>query len=90
MLPRNIAEQLSSAREQALIGDYPSAIVYYEGVLQQIKEYATHCRGLTVARLQSLAKPNRRLLEYTVACLSTRDSRRIGPREGYREGIEAL
>ena len=28
--------QLTTAREHALLGEYPSAMVYYEGVLAQI------------------------------------------------------
>jgi len=47
MSARNIAEQLASAREHALIGDYTSALVYYENVLRHIKKYVEF-RSLTL------------------------------------------
>lgn len=61
MLPRNIAENLSSAREQGLIGDYASAVVYYEGVLQQIKRLfhpspSTKC--VLFSHVRTVSDPN--------------------------------
>lgn len=36
MTPASIVEQLSVAREQALLGEYSTALVYYDGVVAQI------------------------------------------------------
>lgn len=38
MNPAGFAEQAALAREQALLGDYGSAIVYYDGVISQINK----------------------------------------------------
>lgn len=42
MTPGSIVEQLSVAREQAVLGEYESALVYYDGVVAQINKYVTN------------------------------------------------
>lgn len=42
MTPASIVEQLSVAREQAVLGEYESALVYYDGVVAQINKYVTN------------------------------------------------
>ena len=37
-----LATQLTIAREHALLGDYSSSHVYFDGVLSQISRYGNH------------------------------------------------
>ena len=37
-----LATQLTIAREHALLGDYSSSQVYFDGVLSQISRYGNH------------------------------------------------
>ncbi len=44
----NILQQVKAAREQAVAGEYSSAVVYYDGVLSQLSRQVPACDGRQV------------------------------------------